>query len=68
MSNIVLEKLLTIDETGVVKAPTIRQLQDKDVLMLWSRDTSKNKTRYISEAGVIYYIGDLKSPAKQQCL
>ena len=68
MSNIVLEKLLTIDETGVVKAPTIRQLQDKDVLMLWSRDNSKNKTRYISEAGVIYYLGDPKSPAKQQGL
>lgn len=68
MSNIVLEKLLTIDETGVVKAPTIRQLQDKDVLMLWSRDSSKNKTRYISEAGVIYYLGDPKSPAKQQGL
>ena len=33
MSNIVLEKLLTIDETGVVKAPTIRQLQDKNFVL-----------------------------------
>lgn len=68
MNNIVIEKLLTIDETGMVKAPNVRQLQDKDVLMLWSRDTSKDKHRYIAEAGVIYYLGDPKSPAKQQGL
>ena len=52
----------------MVKAPNVRQLQDKDVLMLWSRDTSKDKHRYIAEAGVIYYLGDPKSPAKQQGL
>lgn len=68
MNNIVIEKLLTIDDTGMPKAPTIRQLQDKDVALLWQRDTSKNKHKYIAEAGVIYYLGDPKSPAKQQGL
>lgn len=68
MNNIVIEKLLTIDDTGIPKAPSIRQLQDKDVALLWQRDTSKDKHKYIAEAGVIYYLGDPKSPAKQQGL
>lgn len=68
MNNIIIEKLLTIDDTGMPKAPTIRQLQDKDVALLWQRDTSKDKHKYIAEAGVIYYLGDPKSPAKQQGL
>lgn len=68
MSNIVIEKMLTIDETGMPKAPTIRQLQDKDVALLYQRDTTKDKRKYISEVGVIYYLGDPKSPAKQQGL
>lgn len=68
MNNITLEKLLTIDETGMPKAPTIRQLQDKDVLLLYTRDTTKDKRKYIAEVGVIYYLGDPKSPAKQQGL
>lgn len=68
MNNIIIEKLLTIDDTGMPKAPSIRQLQDKDVALLWQRDTSKDKHKYIAEAGVIYYLGDPKSPAKQQGL
>lgn len=66
--NVVIEKMLTIDDTGMPKAPTIRQLQDKDVALLWQRDTSKDKRRYIGDVGVIYYLGDPKSPAKQQGL
>lgn len=66
--NVVIEKMLTIDDTGMPQAPTIRQLQDKDVALLWQRDTSKDKRRYIGDVGVIYYIGDPKSPAKQQGL
>ena len=58
--------MLTIDETGMPSAPDIRQLQDKDVAELWQRDTSRNKKKYIAEVGVIYYLGDPKSPAKQQ--
>lgn len=67
-SNVVIEKMLTIDETGMPKAPNIRQLQDKDVALLYQRDTSKDKKKYIAEVGVIYYLGDPKSPAKQQGL
>lgn len=67
-TNVVIEKMLTIDDTGMPKAPTIRQLQDKDIALLWQRDTSKDKRRYIGDVGVIYYLGDPKSPAKQQGL
>lgn len=66
--NVVIEKMLTIDDTGMPQSPTIRQLQDKDVALLWQRDTSKDKRRYIGDVGVIYYLGDPKSPAKQQGL
>lgn len=60
--------MLTIDETGMPKAPTLRQIQDKDVALLWQRDTTKDKRKYIAEVGIIYYLGDPKSPAKQQGL
>lgn len=68
MANVIIEKMLTIDESGMPQAPNIRQLQDKDVVLLWSRDTTKDKRKYIAECGVIYYLGDPKSPAKQQGL
>src|SRR5574344_2812418 len=67
-ANVVIEKMITVDDTGMPKAPPIRQLQDKDVALLWQRDTTKDKRNYIAEAGVIYYLGDPKSPAKQQGL
>lgn len=65
---VIIEKMLTIDDTGMPKAPTLRQIQDKDVALLWQRDTSKDKHKYIGEVGVIYYLGDPKSPARQQGL
>lgn len=68
MTNLSLPKLLTIDNTGMPQAPDIYQIQDKDVMALWARDTSHDKRRYISEVGVIYYLGDPKSPAKQKGL
>lgn len=67
-SGVILEKMLNIDETGMPHAPTLRQIQDKDVALLWQRDTTKDKRKYIAEVGVIYYLGDPKSPAKQQGL
>lgn len=67
-TNVTISKMLTIDETGMPKAPDIRQLQDKDVALLWQRDNTKDKRNYIAEVGVIYYLGDPKSPAKQQGL
>lgn len=68
INNLTIEKLLTIDETGMPKAPSLRQLLDKDVLTLYTRDTTSDKRKYIAEAGVIYYLGDPKSPAHQQGL
>lgn len=68
MQQINIDKLLTTDETGMPKAPTLRQILDKDVALLWQRDTTKDKRKYIAEAGVIYYLGDPKSPARQQGL
>ena len=67
-TNVTISKMLTIDETGMPKDPDIRQLQDKDVALLWQRDNTKDKRNYIAEVGVIYYLGDPKSPAKQQGL
>ena len=63
-----IEKILMIDETGMPKAPTLRQLMDLDVRALWQRDTTKDKTQFFKEAIVIYYLGDPKSPAKQNGL
>lgn len=62
------DKLILIDDTGMPKAPTIRQLIDKDVRTLWERDKTPDKARYIAECIVIYYLGDPKSPAKQNGL
>lgn len=63
-----IDKLLVIDDTGMPQAPGIRQLMDKDIALLWSRDNNKDKRKYIGECGVIYYLGDPKSPARQQGL
>lgn len=65
---ITIEKLITVDESGMPKAPSVRQLLDKDVLFLYSRDNTPDKRRYIAECGVIYYLGDPKSPARQKGL
>ena len=61
-----IDSLLVLDNTGMPQAPGIRQLMDKDMALLWSRDKTTNKSKYIAECGVIYYMGDPKSPARQQ--
>ena len=63
-----IEKLITVDESGMPKAPSVRQLLDKDVLTLYSRDNTPDKRRYLGDCGVIYYLGDPKSPVRQQGL
>lgn len=63
-----IDKLILIDDTGMPVAPTIRQLIDKDIRTLYNRDKSKDKSQYIAECVVIYYMGDPKSPARQQGL
>ncbi len=60
-----IDLLINIDDSGMPIPPTIRQLVDKDIRELYTRDKSKDKKRYIQEAIVIYYLGDPKSPAKQ---
>lgn len=67
-NNLNIDKLITIDDTGMPCKPDIRQLQDKDILNLYQRDLSKDKHRYIQECGIIYYLADPSSPAKQQGL
>ena len=68
MNNLEIDKLLVIDNTGMPQAPSIRQLMDKDIALLWQRDTTKDKRNYIAQCGIIYYLGDPKSPARQQGL
>lgn len=67
-ADLIIDKMLVIDDTGMPVAPTIRQLMDKDIKQLYTRDKTKDKSNYIRECIVIYYLGDPKSPAKQSGL
>lgn len=68
MKNLNIDKLITVDETGMPCAPSISQLLDKDVRELYERDNFPDKRMYIAECGIVYYMGDPKSPARQQGL
>lgn len=68
MKGLDIDWMLTIDETGMPQAPTLKQLLDKDVSLLWSRDKTPDKRQYIKEVGVIYYLGDPKGPCLQEGL
>ena len=63
-----IDSLITIDDTGMPVPPTTRQLIDKDIRELYRRDATKDKSMYIKECIVIYYLGDPKSPARQSGL
>ena len=63
-----IDTLITIDDNGMPVPPTTRQLIDKDVRELYRRDKSKDKSGYIKDCIVIYYLGDPKSPARQSGL
>lgn len=60
-----IDSLLIIDDNGMPKPPTLRQLIDRDMRELFTRDKTPDKKKYIADAIVIYYLGDPKSPAKQ---
>lgn len=60
--------MIVIDDNGMPKAPDVRQLMDKDIRTLYQQDKSKDKSEYIKDCIVIYYMGDPKSPAKQSGL
>lgn len=68
MKGLDLDWMLTIDETGMPQAPNIKQLLDRDVALLWTRDKTSDKIQYIKEVGVIYYLGDPKGPCLQEGL
>lgn len=65
---LIIDKMITIDDDGMPKPPSLRQLIDKDVRQLYSRDKSRNKEMYIKECIIIYYLYDPKSPAQQSGL
>ena len=67
-NKLLIDSLINIDDSGMPQPPTTRQLIDRDVRVLYRRDTSKDKQKYIKECIVIYYLGDPKSPAKQNGL
>ena len=68
MKNLSIEKMITVDKYGMPKAPSITQLLRKDIRELYIRDRTESKENYIKECGVIYYLGDPKSPPKQRGL
>lgn len=67
-NKLIIDDLLNLDSSGMPQAPTVRQLVDKDIRQLWNRDRTKDKTHYIAECIIIYYLGDPKSPARQSGL
>ena len=67
-NKLLIDNLIEIDDSGMPKPPTTRNLLDRDVRELYRRDNSKDKHRYIAECMVIYYLGDPKSPARQSGL
>lgn len=67
-SKINLDKIITVDNTGTPRIPNNLQLFDKDLLMMYNRDVSRNKERFLKELGVVYYLGDPNSPTGQQGL
>ena len=60
--------MLVVDDTGMPVPPRIKQLLDRDIRMLYTRDKSKDKKQYIAECIIIYQLGDPKSPARQSGL
>ena len=67
-NKLIVDSMLVIDDSGMPQPPTIRQLLNKDVRALYTRDKTENKIHYIKECIVIYYLGDPKSPARQNGL
>lgn len=68
MKTVTIDSMLVVDDTGMPVPPTTRQLLDRDIRMLYTRDKSKDKKQYIAECIIIYQLGDPKSPARQSGL
>ena len=54
MKTITIDSLLIVDDTGMPQPPGIRQLLDRDIRTLYTRDKSPDKKQYMAEAIVIY--------------
>lgn len=67
-NSLIIDSLITIDDSGMPQPPTTRQMIDRDVRELYRRDKTPDKKKYIAECIVIYYLGDPKSPAKHSGL
>ena len=65
---VTIDSMLVVDDSGMPVAPSVRQLLDRDIRTLYSRDKSPDKKQYIAEAIIIYQLGDPKSPARQSGL
>ena len=65
---LIIDSLITIDDNGMPAPPNTRQLLDRDIRELYKRDRNRDKSMYIKECIVIYYLGDPKSPARQSGL
>ena len=50
---IIIDELITIDDSGMPKPPNLRQLLDSDIRDLYRRDKTKDKSMYIKECIVI---------------
>lgn len=68
MARLEIDRLISIDNTGMPVAPNIKQLLDKDVRALYARDNTPDKSMYIKEIGVVYYLADPKGPCIQEGL
>lgn len=68
MKTVTIDSMLVVDDTGMPVPPTIRQLLDRDIRTLYTRDKTKDKKQYIAECIIIYQLGDPKSPARQSGL
>ncbi|UWH91237.1 MAG: hypothetical protein [Bacteriophage sp.] len=64
-NKLTIDSFLILDDTGMPKPPTIRQIIDRDIRELYRRDKTPDKKNYIADCIVIYYLGDPKSPARQ---
>lgn len=67
-TSLIIDKLIEIDDSGMPIPPKTRQFLDIDIRQLYNRDKTPDKSKYIAECIVIYYLGDPKSPAKQSGL
>lgn len=67
-TDLIIDKLITVNDAGIPSPPNLRQLLDRDVRLLYTRDKSKDKQMYLAECTIIYYLGDPKSAVNQSGL